>query len=78
MLLIPTKKVAFALDHIIQRRQVAKVTADIIPLGLKRHSPLTQFILFSFCVLAAVFCIYQVTIVTYEQDHIDGYLFLWA
>jgi len=56
LLLIPTM-VAFVLDRIVQRRQLAQVTADITPLGPRRHSPLTQFALFSFCVLVAVFII---------------------
>lgn len=64
LLLVPTM-VAFVLDRIVQRRQLAQVTADITPLGPKRHSPLTQFVLLSFCVLVAVFIIstYGVVIV---------------
>ena len=56
LLLIPTM-VAFVLDRLVQRKQLAQVTADITPLGPKRHSPLTQTALFGFCVLVAVFII---------------------
>jgi len=64
LLLIPTM-IAFVLDRIVQRRQLAQVTADIKPLGPQRHSSPTQFILFSFCALVAVFIIstYGVVIV---------------
>lgn len=54
LLLIPTM-VAFVLDRIVQRRQLAQVTAEITPLGPKRHARLTHIALFGFCVLVAAF-----------------------
>jgi iron(III) transport system permease protein len=56
LLLIPTM-IAFVLDRMVQRRQLAQVTADITPLGPKQHSPLTQFTLLGFCILVGVFII---------------------
>jgi len=54
LLLVPTV-VAFVLDRIVQRRQLAQVTAEITPLGPKRHSPLIQTSLSVFCLLVATF-----------------------
>lgn len=54
LLLIPSL-VAFVLDRMVQRKQLAQVTADITPLGPKQHSPLTQFSLLFFCILVAIF-----------------------
>ncbi len=64
LLLIPAG-VAFVLDRIVQRRQMAQVTADITPLGPKPHSPLVQTAIFIFCLLLAVFVlsIYGIVIV---------------
>ncbi|MCK4471311.1 MAG: ABC transporter permease subunit, partial [Anaerolineae bacterium] len=64
LLLIPAG-VAFVLDRIVQRRQLAQVTADITPLGPKPHSPLVQTAIFIFCLLLAVFIlsIYGIVIV---------------
>ncbi len=64
LLLIPTM-VAFVLDRLVQRKQLAQVTSDITPLGPKRHSPFAQSVLFGFCVLVALFIIstYGVVIV---------------
>jgi iron(III) transport system permease protein len=54
LLLIPAV-VAFVLDRIVQRRQMAQVTAEITPLGPKRHSPLVQVSILPFCLLVAGF-----------------------
>ncbi len=54
LLLIPAVA-AFVLDRLVQRRQLAQVTADITPLGPKPHSPLVQGALFVFCLLVAGF-----------------------
>jgi len=54
LLLIPAM-VAFVLDRIVQRKQLAQVTADITPLGPKPHSPLAQTAAFIFCLLVAGF-----------------------
>jgi len=54
LLLIPAVA-AFVLDRIVQRRQMAQVTADITPLGPKPHSPLVQTAIFVFCLLVAGF-----------------------
>ena len=54
LLLIPAVA-AFVLDRLVQRRQLAQVTADITPLGPKPHSPLVQTALFLFCLLVAGF-----------------------
>ena len=52
LLLIPAV-VAFVLDRIVQRRQMAQVTAEITPLGPKPHSPLVQAALLVFCLVVA-------------------------
>lgn len=64
LLLIPAA-VAFVLDRIVQRRQMAQVTADITPLGPKPHSPLVQTVMFIFCLLLVVFIlsIYGIVVV---------------
>lgn len=64
LLLIPAM-MAFVLDRIVQRRQLAQVTADITPLGPKPHSPLVQTTIFIFCLLVAGFILstYGVVIV---------------
>lgn len=54
LLLIPAG-LAFALDRIVQRRQLAQVTTDITPLGPKTHSPVVQTTLFIFCLMVAGF-----------------------
>lgn len=54
VLLIPTA-VAFVLDRIARRRQVAQITAEIVPMGPKRHSPLVRGSFFILCLLVAVF-----------------------
>ncbi len=56
LLLIPTM-IAFVLDRLVQRRQLAQVTADITPLGPRQHSPFTQFSLLVFCIMVAFFII---------------------
>jgi len=54
LLLVPTA-VSFVLDRLVQRRQVAQVTAEIVPLKPKQHNPLVQRGLFVLCALVAVF-----------------------
>ncbi|MDY6875434.1 MAG: putative 2-aminoethylphosphonate ABC transporter permease subunit [Chloroflexota bacterium] len=54
LLLIPAVA-SFVLDRIVQRQQMAQVTADITPLGPKPHSPLVQVSIFIFCLLVAGF-----------------------
>lgn len=54
VLLIPTA-VAFVLDRIVQRRQVAQITADIVPLAPKRSAPLVRVGLFCLCTLVTVY-----------------------
>ena len=54
LLLIPAVA-AFVLDRIVQRRQMAQVTAEITPLGPKPHFPLVQAGIFIFCLLVAGF-----------------------
>jgi len=56
LLLIPAM-IAFILDRIVQRRQVAQVTADVKPLGPKPHRPLVQTGMLIFCGLIALFII---------------------
>jgi iron(III) transport system permease protein len=56
LLLIPTG-IAFVLDRIVQRKQVAMVTADITPMGPKPHRPLVQGTLLAICILMALFII---------------------
>lgn len=50
VLLVPTA-VAFVLDRIVQRQQVAQITADIVPLAPKRSAPLVRVGLFLLCTL---------------------------
>jgi iron(III) transport system permease protein len=54
LLLIPAL-VAFILDRIVQRRQVAMVTANITPMGPKRHALPVETAVFSLIVLMAIF-----------------------
>jgi iron(III) transport system permease protein len=54
LLLIPAL-VAFVLDRIVQRRQVSAVTANITPMGARKHSFLVQGFLFVLCLLMAGF-----------------------
>ncbi|RME85846.1 MAG: putative 2-aminoethylphosphonate ABC transporter permease subunit [Caldilineae bacterium] len=64
LLLIPAV-IAFVLDRIVQRRQVAQVTSEITPLGPRRHRSLVQGGIFVFCVAVAVFilAIYAIVII---------------
>lgn len=54
LLLIPAM-LAFILDRIVQRRQVAQITADITPMGPKPHRPLVQTAAFIYCLLLVIF-----------------------
>jgi iron(III) transport system permease protein len=54
VLLIPTA-VAFVLDRIVQRQQVAQITTDIVPLAPKRYPALIRGVLFVLCALIAAF-----------------------
>jgi len=56
LLLIPAM-IAFVLDRIVQRQQVAAVTADVSPLGPKPHKPVAQALLTTACLLMAIFII---------------------
>ncbi len=56
LLLIPAL-IAFVLNQIVQRRQVAQVTANITPMGPKRHHPIAQWTVFLFSVAIAAFII---------------------
>ena len=64
LLLIPAM-ISFVLDRIVQRRQVAQVTAEITPLGPRPHHPLIQGTIFAVCLLIAFFIlsIYGIVIV---------------
>lgn len=64
LLLIPAM-ISFVLDRIVQRRQVAQVTAEITPLGPKPHHPLVQTVVFVVCLAIAVFIlsIYGIVVV---------------
>jgi iron(III) transport system permease protein len=52
LLLIPALLV-FILDRWVQRKQVAQVTANIVPLPPKKHSPFLQTSVFVFCILVS-------------------------
>ncbi len=54
LLLIPAV-LAFIIDRIVQRRQVAQVTASSTPLGPKRHGRVTQAVFFAYCLLIVGF-----------------------
>lgn len=54
ILLVPAVLV-FVLDRIVQRRQVALVTANIVPQGPKPHARLVQMLITVFCVAVAGF-----------------------
>jgi iron(III) transport system permease protein len=54
LLLIPAM-IAFALDRIVQRRQVAQITADVTPMGPKPHRPLVQTAMLIYCLLIVLF-----------------------
>ncbi len=64
LLLIPAG-LAFVLDYIVQRRQVAQVTADITPLGPKPHRPIVQGAMSVYCLLIVLFilCTYGMVVV---------------
>lgn len=55
-LLLPAL-IAFVLDRIVQRRQVSAVTANITPLGARKHSFVVQNGLFLLCLLIAAFIV---------------------
>jgi iron(III) transport system permease protein len=50
LLLIPAL-IAFTLDRIVQRRQVAMVSSQITPLSPKRHHPVAEIV-----VIAVIIC----------------------
>ena len=54
LLLIPAG-IAFVLDRLVQRRQVAMVTANITPMGPKRHNRTVEVLVFACILLMAVF-----------------------
>jgi iron(III) transport system permease protein len=54
LLLIPAM-IAFILDRLVQRRQVAMVTANITPMGPKRHQPLAETLVYTGIILMAIF-----------------------
>jgi len=56
LLLIPAL-IAFVLDRIVQRRQVAMVSSGITPMEPKPHQPLVQWGIFAFMILMAAFII---------------------
>ena len=56
LLLIPAL-VAFVLNQIVQRRQVSQVTANVVPMGAKRHHPVAEWTVFLLSVAMAVFII---------------------
>ena len=64
LLLIPAM-LAFVLDRIVQRRQVAQVTAEITPLAPKPHPRLIQATVLVICLMIAIFIlsIYGIVIV---------------
>jgi iron(III) transport system permease protein len=64
LLLIPAA-IAFVLDRLVQRRQVAMVSSGITPMGPKTHQPVIQWGVFTFMVLMAGFIlsIYAIVIV---------------
>ncbi len=56
LLLIPAL-IAFVLNQIVQRRQVAQVTANITPMGPRPHHPLFEGIVFIVSVAVAAFIV---------------------
>jgi iron(III) transport system permease protein len=56
LLLIPAA-LAFILDRIVQRRQVAMVSSGIKPMSPKKHQPLAQIIVYSVIALVTVYII---------------------
>ncbi len=56
LLLVPAL-IAFVLDRLVQRRQVAMVSTGINPMGPKPHQPIVQWGIFAFMVLMGVFII---------------------
>jgi len=64
LLLIPAM-IAFTLDRLVQRRQVAQITAEVKPLAPKRYHPLAQGIVLASCILIAFFIlsIYGIVVV---------------
>jgi len=54
LLLIPALLV-FVLDRWVQRKQVAQVTANIVPLPPKPHHPIIQNAVFIFCLAVSLF-----------------------
>jgi iron(III) transport system permease protein len=64
LLLVPAL-IAFVLDRLVQRKQVAMVSSGITPMEPKPHQPLVQWGVFAFMLLMAVFIIsiYAIVIV---------------
>jgi iron(III) transport system permease protein len=64
LLLVPAL-IAFILDRLVQRRQVAMVSSGISPMGPKPHQPIVQWGIFTFMLLMAVFIlsIYAIVII---------------
>jgi iron(III) transport system permease protein len=56
LLLIPAL-IAFTLDRIVQRRQVAMVSSQITPLSPKRHHPVAEIVVIAVIILLALFII---------------------
>jgi iron(III) transport system permease protein len=56
LLLVPAL-IAFVLDRLVQRRQVAMVSSGISPMGPKPHQPIVQWGIFAFMLLMAAFII---------------------
>jgi iron(III) transport system permease protein len=54
LLLIPALLV-FVLDRYVQSKQVAQVTANIVPMGPKPHNRILQTLVFVFCILVSLF-----------------------
>jgi iron(III) transport system permease protein len=56
LLLLPAL-IAFVLDRLVQRRQVAMISTGINPMEPKPHQPIVQWGVFSFMILMAIFII---------------------
>ncbi len=56
LLLLPAL-IAFVLDRLVQRRQVAMISTGINPMEPKPHQPIVQWGVFSFIILMAIFII---------------------
>jgi iron(III) transport system permease protein len=56
LLLVPAL-IAFVLDRLVQRRQVAMVSTGINPMGPKPHQPIVQWGIFAYMLLMAAFII---------------------